>query len=216
MRAGAVRICRAWKSGTAPIHHRQVLHRRRALHRAGARLRGHHRSHGGARPRHRLTPDESGCCAHDHALQARRFLCAVPGCRVPVLICSDCDRGHMYCADCAPHARRRSLRQAGRRYQASSRGRIKHAERSRRYRARHYRAPQNKVTHHGSLPDRTNALLGTDPAVIVEQQSPMDSRQAPRRQRLVLSALWSSLFGTGAARLPATPGPSEQTKRTRA
>lgn len=146
-------------------------------------MRGHHRSHGGARPRHRLTADESGCCAHDYAPQARRFLCAVPGCRVPVLICSDCDRGHMYCADCAPHARRRSLRQAGRRYQASSRGRIKHAERSRRYRARHYRARQNNVTHHGSLQDRTNALLVTDPAVIVEEQVPMDSRQSRHRPR---------------------------------
>ena len=29
-------------------------------------------------------------------------------------ICSDCDRGHIYCADCAPHARRRSLHAAGR------------------------------------------------------------------------------------------------------
>jgi transposase len=58
--AGAVRRCRDWKAGTAPIHHLAVLLRRRALHRAGARLQGHHRSHGGARPRHRRCHDESG------------------------------------------------------------------------------------------------------------------------------------------------------------
>jgi hypothetical protein len=146
-------------------------------------LRGHHRSQDGARPRHQLTHDESGCCDDNHAPQARLFLCAVPVCRIPVVICSDCDRGHVYCAECARHARRRSLRQAGRRYQASSRGRINHAERSRRYRARHYRAHQNKVTHHSSLPDRTNALLVADPAVVDEEPLPMHSQQPPRRQQ---------------------------------
>jgi hypothetical protein len=30
------------------------------------------------------------------------FLCADSGCRVQVVICSDCDRGHIYCADSAP------------------------------------------------------------------------------------------------------------------
>ena len=70
----------------------------------------------------------------------RFFLCA--GCRVQVLVCSYCDRGQIYCAGtCAPRARHESMRAAGRRYQDSHRGRRKHAERSRRYRAR-----QNKVT----------------------------------------------------------------------
>ena len=179
--AGAVRRCRDWKAGTAPIHHLAVLLRRRALHRAGARLQGHHRSHGGARPRHRPVPDESGCCGHDDVAQARLFLCADPDCRTQVLICRDCDRGHRYCADCAPDARRRSLHQAGRRYQASRRGRINHAERSRRYRARRCGTPQNKVTHHGSPPDRTNALLAADPAWVVDQRLPLDSRPSAHR-----------------------------------
>ncbi len=156
--------------------------RRRALHRAEARLQGHHRSRRGARPQHRPAPDESGRCGHGHVPQARFYLCADQGCRVQVLICSDCDRGHIYCADCAPGARRRSLHGAGRRYQASSRGRIKHAERSRRYRARQYRARENIVTHHGSPPDQTDALLIEDPVVVVEQPLPVDSRQPPRRQ----------------------------------
>jgi hypothetical protein len=116
-----------------------------ALHRGEARLQGHHRSRDGARPRHRRTPDGSGGCDHDRLPQAWLLLCADQGCRAQAVICGDCDRGHIYCADCAPHARRRSLHAAGRRYQASHRGRVKHAARSRRYRAR-----QNKVTHHGS------------------------------------------------------------------
>ena len=140
-------------------------------------MQGHHRSHDGARPRHRLTHREGGRCDHDHRPQARLFLCADPGCRAQALICSDCDRGHIYCSDCAPRARRRSLHTAGRRYQASSRGRNKHAERARRYRAR-----QNKVTHHGSPPHRSDAVLATDPAVVVEEQSSSDSRPPPRRQ----------------------------------
>ena len=140
-------------------------------------MQGHHRSHCRMRPGDRLAHDESDGCDRGHPPQGRMFLCADPGCRVQVVICSDCDRGHIYCADCAPHARRRSLHRAGRRYQASGRGRIKHAERSRRYRGR-----QNKVTHHGSLSDRTDALLAVDPAIIKEPM-PLDSRQPPRRQR---------------------------------
>jgi hypothetical protein len=144
-------------------------------------LQGHHRSHGGARPRHRWAPGESDRCEHDHRPQARLFLCAEPGCRVQVLICGDCDRGHIYCADCAPRARRRSLHAAGRRYQASSRGRTRHAARSHRYRARKYRAEQNKVTHHGSPPHRSDAVLVADPAV-VEEPSSTDSRPPPHRR----------------------------------
>jgi hypothetical protein len=152
-------------------------------------LQGHLRSHGGARPRHRRAHNENGCCDHDDGrpstrgrVRARLFLCAEPNCRIQVLICSDCDRGHIYCADCGPRARRRSLHAAGRRYQASRRGRVRHAARSRRYRARKYRARENKVTHHGSPPDRSAALLATDPAVVVEEQSSTDSRP-PRRQQ---------------------------------
>ena len=49
-------------------------------------------------------------------------LCA--GCHQQVVVCSCCDRGQIYCADgFARQARRRSVHQAGRRYQASRRGR---------------------------------------------------------------------------------------------
>jgi hypothetical protein len=81
----------------------------------------------------------------------RLFLCA--RCHVLVVICRRCDRGQIYCAaGCAREARREAQRAAGRRYQASDRGRATHALRSRRYRAR-----RNAVTHHGSPPASATA-----------------------------------------------------------
>ena len=156
----------------------------------------HHRSRDGARPRHRRAHGGSGGCDHQRLPQARLFLCAAPDCRVQAVICGDCDRGQIYCADCGPHARRRSLHAAGRRYQASHRGRVKHAERSRRWRAKLAKGSdgaavgmpaegrQNKVTHHDSPRHRSDAVLATDPVVVVvEQQSPLDSRPPARRQQ---------------------------------
>lgn len=88
----------------------------------------------------------------------RFFLCAC--CRTQVLICSDCDRGQIYCSGtCSQLVRRASVRKAGRRYQSSRRGRFAHARRMCRYRAR-----QEKVTHQGSLPSPANALLAVDSA----------------------------------------------------
>ena len=81
---------------------------------------------------------------------ARVLHCA--RCRRQVVICRRCDRGNIYCGrQCSRPARRESLRAAARRYQHSRAGRVKHAERQRRYRSR-----QHKVTHQGSrvsLPD---------------------------------------------------------------
>jgi len=75
---------------------------------------------------------------------ARLYHCA--RCHRQVVICRRCDRGNIYCPDgCAEKARRDSLRNAGRRYQQTHQGRLRHAERQRRYRAR-----QQKVTHQGS------------------------------------------------------------------
>jgi hypothetical protein len=143
---------------------------------------GHHRSHGCLRPRPcRADVEIDGCEGHQRR-HDRLFVCADPTCRVQVVICSDCDRGHIYCADCAPHARRRSLHQAGRRYQASSRGRINHAARSRRYRERLNRKRRNKVTHHGSPPDRSDAVLSVDP-VVVERGLPLDNQRSSRGQQ---------------------------------
>ena len=143
-------------------------------------MQGQYRSGDGARPRQRRTQDESRRCGHDDVANARLFLCAEPDCRSQTCICRSCDRGHIYCAACAPQARRRSLRRAGQRYQAGRRGRIKHAERARRYRSR-----GNKVTHHGSLREPANALLSIEPAVSVEKPLPPGSQQPPREQEWV-------------------------------
>lgn len=103
---------------------------------------------------------------------ARRFVCA--RCRAPVLVCSHCDRGQIYCAaGCAAIARRQSQREAGQRYQDSLPGRFKHAARSRRWRQRKAAlavsplssaasvAPcaAQSVTHQGSPTSASDAVL---------------------------------------------------------
>jgi hypothetical protein len=102
---------------------------------------------------------------HGAASSARLFMCAE--CRAQALICSCCDRGQIYCAgDCAARARRRTTRDAGRRYQTSRRGRLAHAERSRRYRVR-----CKNVTHHGSPPSPPDDLLSSGSPAIASDAS---------------------------------------------
>lgn len=75
----------------------------------------------------------------------RQYICVA--CRKQVMICSYCDRGNRYCSkDCWFAVRKVRQRTASQRYQTSLRGRIKHAERQRCYRARR----SKNVTHHGS------------------------------------------------------------------
>ena len=104
---------------------------------------------------------------------ARRFLCA--RCRVPVLVCSRCDRGQIYCpTGCAAVVRRQSQRDAGRRYQRSRPGRFKHAARTRRWRerqsllampvARSATATTQSVTHQGSPLPTSDAVLAAIPS----------------------------------------------------
>ena len=65
---------------------------------------------------------------------ARLFVCL--RCRAQVLVCSHCDRGQIYCAGtCAQEARQHARQAAGKRYQATYRGRLNHAARAGRYRA---------------------------------------------------------------------------------
>jgi hypothetical protein len=87
---------------------------------------------------------------------ARFFLCA--GCRAQVFVCRHCDRGQIYCAGaCAQDARQQAQRMAGQRYQESYPGRLNHAARTRRYRAR-----QKIVTHQGSPPRPQDDGVGLD------------------------------------------------------
>ena len=102
-------------------------------------------------------------------LSGRLFLCA--GCRHQVIVCSCCDRGQIYCVDgCARQARRRTVQQAGRRYQASHRGRRMHAARMGRWRAR-----QQKVTHHGSpVPPAGDLLAPAAMTILRDAAAPAD------------------------------------------
>lgn len=100
-------------------------------------------------------------------LSARLYNCAC--CNQQVILCSHCDRGNRYCFDgCSEAARRESLRDAGRSYQDSNQGRLKHAQRQARYRARQASVdsapppPSEKVTHQGSDQDTPSASIETD------------------------------------------------------
>jgi hypothetical protein len=89
-------------------------------------------------------------------ITARLFNCA--RCRCQVAICSRCDRGNIYCSPrCSQRARRESQRAAGRRYQNTFQGRLAHAERQRRYRAR-----RQEVTHQGSPAAASDDSLSGD------------------------------------------------------
>jgi len=72
---------------------------------------------------------------------ARLFNCA--RCHIQVIICSQCDRGNIYCSLCSSQARTDSLRRASLRYQNTLRGKHNHAERQKKY-------TRKKMTHHGS------------------------------------------------------------------
>lgn len=74
---------------------------------------------------------------------ARQYLCAL--CHNKITICYACDRGNLYCGpSCSQVARRSTLSRAGKKYQSNQRGKLKHAERQKRYRSN----PKKIVTHH--------------------------------------------------------------------
>jgi len=90
---------------------------------------------------------------------ARFFSCA--RCKRQVTICNDCDHGNIYCSTtCSSSARKQSQRQAGQRYQASHKGKLKHAARQKLYKLRQ---KNKKVTHLGSPDLPPNDLLPTEP-----------------------------------------------------
>ena len=125
-------------------------------------MRGEYRGQRGVRPRDVCRSDRGD------GAPGRLFVCV--GCRSQALICSCCDRGQIYCADdCADRARHHAQRAAGRRYQISRRGRLAHAVRARRYRAR-----GKKVTHQGS------PLLAADDLVVPGSQAMLPERALER------------------------------------
>ena len=135
---------------------------------------------------------------------ARRFLCAC--CRTPVLVCSHCDRGQIYCASgCAATARSERQREAAQRYQCSRRGRFKHAARTRRWRERQAvlarlaaTTSAQSVTHQGCAPAAWAAVLATNPSLMPGAAGPSTP------PCMTLSATEASRTST-----PATPGSGE-------
>ena len=85
---------------------------------------------------------EGGC----ESRSARLFQCA--RCHALTKICSQCDRGNVYCGVCAIPARKKARQDTSKRYQQSPAGRLNHAARQRRYRERQ-RLKIQKVTHQG-------------------------------------------------------------------
>jgi hypothetical protein len=116
-------------------------------------------------------------------LCARLFLCA--RCRAQVLLCSHCDRGQRYCGPaCSSAARRANQRAAGRRYQRSPDGRIKHAARQLRWRQRRReQCARGSVTHQGSPDPHDDVPLPACPAEPADSRrcTAHDDAQAPRR-----------------------------------
>ena len=119
------------------------------------------------------------------ATTARLFLCV--RCQTQVLVCSHCDRGQIYCAQgCAQTARRDAQRAAGRRYQASRRGRVNHAARAGRYRAR-----KNNVTHQGSPPHPADDLVMASAVVIASNPPSASPGEVARPSPGHRSGSWS-------------------------
>lgn len=80
-----------------------------------------------------------------------KLLCAV--CRTLTQLCGSCFRGQRYCsASCRLAARRRSLRAAGKRYQRTETGRLKHAARQRAYAARRRALPSGPASSPAPAP----------------------------------------------------------------
>ena len=138
---------------------------------------------------------------------ARRFLCA--RCRAPVLVCSHCDRGQIYCASgCAALARQQSQRDAGRRYQCTRPGRFMHAARTQRWRERQAllavplagsgMATPQSVTHHGSPAPASDAVLIAVPTPVAGAAVPT----APAPSTQPCTTITTSGASSPAASLP--------------
>lgn len=85
---------------------------------------------------------------------ARLYQCV--RCHRQCIICSDCDRGNIYCGHgCAQQTRIQNHRISNQKYQKTFRGKQRHAVRQRNYRLRQ----KQKVTDQGSAETPINDLL---------------------------------------------------------
>ena len=83
-------------------------------------------------------------------------------CHRQMRLCSDCDRFHRYCSpSCAAEARRRGLREAGQRYQATEKGRSRNSLRQQRFRDRvtHQSSPMDSPAREQAAPGAAGAMV---------------------------------------------------------
>jgi hypothetical protein len=98
---------------------------------------------------------------------ARIYSCA--RCNCIVIICSQCDRGNIYCAgECAAQARQEKQAKAQKSYQSTPEGRRLHALHQRAYRQRQL----EKVTHQSSQPLLPYDVLVTPSKEETTQEKP--------------------------------------------
>ena len=110
---------------------------------------------------------------------ARLFNCV--SCHKLTIVCSDCDRGNIYCSEqCSGAVRKTSLLEAGKRYQSTFKGRLNHAKRQAAYRARLIKKIEEiiKVTHQGSQADEPNDLLPSVPTTEKNNSLSVETRKS--------------------------------------
>ena len=96
-------------------------------------------------------------------------------CGTWVGVCSECERGQVYCAgECAQLSRRESLRRAGSRYQSSRRGAHRHAARQRRWRQQRRSDCDMQIVTHQSC----TALMATCTVSAVPERAEPTSHEA--------------------------------------
>jgi hypothetical protein len=79
-----------------------------------------------------------------------------------VLLCAECNRGHIYCSkECAVAARRQSVREAGRRYRRKPHVRMANKIRLEKWRAKRDAAAANETHHPSEKPGATPSSSAT-------------------------------------------------------
>lgn len=128
----------------------------------------------------------------------RLFICV--RCGRQIRICTQCDRGNVYCSvPCAGFARHQTLREAGRRYQQTPAGRRKHAARQRRYRIRQWK----KVTHQGPLKKSIELRPGAGTAEESPKQTAVQ-KEVPREHDAELVSKNNATQTTGGQKAKTT------------
>jgi hypothetical protein len=109
-------------------------------------------------------------------------------------VCSHCDRGQRYCAaDCAVIARKALQQEAAQRYQCSRSGRLKHAQRTRRWRERQATLNQS-VTHQV----RISAIVdGCFKLIVDDVSAPSWTRRDARKRGINVSQTSHLLLAGG-------------------